>query len=249
MDNTQRFSGLAELYAQARPAYAGELIDFLYSRQFSADSRIADIGSGTGKFARLLLDRGSTVYCVEPNSDMRAQAVRELSEYAGFRSVDGEASRTALEDASVDFVTAAQAFHWFDVPAFRRECQRILKPCGSVFLIWNVRADSGVNRAWQELLSAYCPDFKGFSAGLQKDDPRIGAFFVRGYAYKAFDNPLRYSREAFVKRCLSSSYSLRADNPAYGAYLAALEALFDRYAEKDALTVPNQSAVYFGAPA
>ena len=142
-----------------------------------------------------------------------------------------------------------QAFHWFDVPAFRRECQRILKPCGSVFLIWNVRADSGVNRAWQELLSAYCPDFKGFSAGLQKDDPRIGAFFVRGYAYKAFDNPLRYSREAFVKRCLSSSYSLRADNPAYGAYLAALEALFDRYAEKDALTVPNQSVVYFGAPA
>ena len=135
MDNTQRFSGLAELYAQARPAYAGELIDFLYSRQFSADSRIADIGSGTGKFARLLLDRGSTVYCVEPNSDMRAQAVRELSEYAGFRSVDGEASRTALEDASVDFVTAAQAFHWFDVPAFRRECQRILKPCGSVFQI------------------------------------------------------------------------------------------------------------------
>ena len=61
-DNRNLFSGRAADYAQARPSYAAALLDALYEKHgFSASSRIADIGAGTGKFSELLLARGSTV--------------------------------------------------------------------------------------------------------------------------------------------------------------------------------------------
>ena len=79
MDNTQKFSGLANDYTIGRSAYSNAFIESLYSRYgFSERSVIADIGSGTGKFAKQLLDKGSFVHCIEPNEDMRKRAIEEL---------------------------------------------------------------------------------------------------------------------------------------------------------------------------
>lgn len=129
MNNTNKFNGLADVYAAGRPTYPNSFIDTLYSQYgFSEESVIADVASGTGKFARLLLDRGSYVYCVEPNDDMRAQAAKELSGYSDVRIVNGTDAQTSLADHSVDFVTVAQAFHWFDPAHFRKECVRRVRP-------------------------------------------------------------------------------------------------------------------------
>ena len=96
-DNTKNFSGRAEDYTVGRPTYAKEFIDYLYSvENLSENSIIADIGSGTGKFAKQLLEKGSTVFCVEPNDDMRNVAVKELQDYAKFVAVAGSASDTTL---------------------------------------------------------------------------------------------------------------------------------------------------------
>lgn len=115
MNTTQNFSGLANVYTMGRPVYATEFIDMLYSKYgVTEESIIADIGSGTGKLAKQLLDKGSTVYGVEPNTDMRSIAIRELQNYAKFEAVNGTASQTTLKDNSIDYVTVAQAFHWFD---------------------------------------------------------------------------------------------------------------------------------------
>ena len=81
MDNRTLFTGKAADYAAARPSYAPALIDILYARHgFSPSSRIADVGAGTGKFSELLVKRGSTVYAVEPNDDMRAYCLRNLNQ-------------------------------------------------------------------------------------------------------------------------------------------------------------------------
>ena len=83
MDSTKMFDGYANDYTVGRPSYAAELIDCLYNKYgFSKSSIIADIGSGTGKFAKHLLDRGSQVYCVEPNDDMRDLLLDELRLHA-----------------------------------------------------------------------------------------------------------------------------------------------------------------------
>ena len=138
--NEARFTGKAEIYKKFRPSYPKEFMDYLYSQAgFGRDSAVADIGAGTGIFSRLMLERGSTVYCVEPNGDMRDTAIKDLSGFANFIPVGGNDRNTGLPDRSVDYVTAAQAAHWFDKQAFTSECRRILKPGGKVVLVWNER--------------------------------------------------------------------------------------------------------------
>lgn len=161
--------------------------------------------------------------------------------------MDGSDRHTGLADRSVDFITAAQAFHWFDGPAFRAECLRVLRPGGRVFLIWNVRASAPLNQELAQIFREYCPDFKGFSGGITEDDPRIRSFFQERYEKLRFPNPLTFDRERFLRRSFSGSYSLPESHTDYPAYCRALEAFFDRHARNGVLEQPNETLVYQGA--
>lgn len=248
MDTTGRFNGLADVYTAGRPAYAAGLIDHLYTRYgFREESVIADIGAGTGKLSERLLDRGSTVYCVEPNPDMRDEAIKALGSYDRAYVIDGTAADTGLKDRSVDFITVAQAFHWFDPLLFKKECKRILRGDGLVCLIWNMRdMSSEVNVKNQEIFSRYCPRFKGFGGGIGQDDIRIRQFFADRYTYIEFDHPLVYDRETFICRCLSGSYSLQSGDAGYDRYREALCALYEQYAEDGQLVMANKTVAYLG---
>lgn len=248
MDATKKFDGRAKDYTVSRPSYAIELIDHLYINYgISELSIIADIGSGTGKFAKHLLERGSEVYCVEPNEDMRCAAENELREYTNFHSVQGNAENTMLEAGFVDYITTAQAFHWFDVKKFKQECSRIIKNRGKVFLIWNVRDSADLlNQELHQIYSKYCPDFKGFSGGIEQDDPRIMEFFSGRYDYVSFDNPLHFDKEKFIARSLSGSYSLKDGDSEYEEYMEALIAVFNKHSNKGIVSIGNQSVAYIG---
>lgn len=248
MDNTKLFSGKAEDYSRARPGYANEFIEYLYNKiGFNENSVIADIGSGTGKFSRYLLDMGSRIFCVEPNEDMRKTADRELGIYSNFISVNGEADNTALENSSVDFITVAQAFHWFDIEKFRLECRRILKPGGKVILVWNCRdINHMVNTASNDINKKYCPKFKGFSGGIVKDDERINDFFFGKYERIEFSNNIYYNRDNFIRRSLSSSYSLNPDDEKYDEYIKEIENVFDKYSCDGIIEIGNNTVGYIG---
>lgn len=111
-DSREIFSGKEQQYDKNRPHYPARLIDFLYDEVgFCVDSVIADIGSGTGIFSKQLAERGSTVICVEPNAAMRSVAQAKLAQYPHVRFTSGDCEHTELAEQSVDFITAAQAFH------------------------------------------------------------------------------------------------------------------------------------------
>ena len=245
-DNRERFTGKQADYAAARPDYARGFLDRLRSLYPPPDRfTAADIGSGTGKLSAQLLEAGFTVYAVEPNGDMRREAEQRLGSRPGFRSVEGCDRATGLEDQSVDFVTAAQAFHWFDPEAFGRECRRILRREGRAFLVWNVRnPEAPVTRELAAVFQEYCPDFYGFSRGLERDDPRIRSFFGGEYESWSFPHPLRYTQETFLRRAFSSSYSLTGEHPAFAPYRQALEEVFHRFAVENQVTVDNETVVY-----
>ena len=248
MDATEKFSGRAKDYAAGRPGYAPAFIEYLYDRFADLPTAtVADVGCGTGKFAALLLARGTTVYGVEPNADMRAVCARELKDFAKFHLVVGDAENSTLPDAAVDYVTVAQAFHWFDPDRFAAECARILRKDGKVILLWNIRdPGSAFKEALCRVLEVHCPDYHGFNNGLVRDDARIVRFFGGDYARVAFDHPLHMSREKFMARCFSASYSLRAGDVGFNAYTAALDHLFDAFAENGILTIPNHTVAYIG---
>lgn len=128
MKTTENFTDKADIYAKYRPSYPNEYIEYLLSaNELNENQIVADIGSGTGIFSRQLLDSGLHVIGVEPNDDMRKMAEQSLKRYPRFQSIKATAENTTLKENSVDLVTVAQAFHWFDKEAFKIECQRILK--------------------------------------------------------------------------------------------------------------------------
>lgn len=246
--NTEQFTDLADAYAKGRPDYAEAMIDDLYARfAFSPDQRIADIGSGTGKLAAQLLKRGSVVFAVEPNKDMRESAKHALGAIARFHSVCGSAEQTTLADQSIDHITCAQAFHWFDPDAFRRECARILKPGGKIMLIWNVRdMNCPVNQDCWNIYARFCPGFHGFQGGVCKDDPRIRHFFHDHYTRIAYVHPITFTQETFIQRCLSASYTLKPQDPHYDEFLSALKQVWDDHAQDEKLIQGNRSVLYAG---
>jgi len=146
-DAKQRFSNRVADYVRYRPGYPAALFDLLRVEcAFTSNHAVADVGSGTGLLTKLFLENGNRVFGVEPNQEMRRAGEEFLHSFPKFTSVAGSAEATTLGDASVDFVTAGQAFHWFDPQAARREFLRILKTNGWVVIAWNDRRLLAENR-------------------------------------------------------------------------------------------------------
>src|SRR3979411_948313 len=162
---TARFSNRVENYVRYRPGYPPEVLELLRDECGLRPSHIiADIASRTGAFTRLLLENGNSVFAVEPNTAMREMGIEQLESFESNRlvSVAGTAEETTLPSASVDFVTAAQAAHWFDLPRARAEFDRILRPEGWGVLIWNERhtASTTFLQDYEQLLLTYGTDYK-----------------------------------------------------------------------------------------
>src|ERR1700694_3415790 len=162
-DPTQRFSSRVGNYVRYRPAYPSAVLELLkHDCGLTAASVIADVASGTGIFTRMLLENGNRVFGVEPNGEMRKAGEEFLRAYSHFTSVAGTAEATTLAERSVDFVTAAQAAHWFDREKARREFIRVCRPGGWTVLLWNERrtGSSPFLRAYEQLMVEYGTDYQ-----------------------------------------------------------------------------------------
>jgi SAM-dependent methyltransferase len=129
----------AEVYERARPGYPPDAIDFLHELGLGPDSDVLDLAAGTGKLTRALVAAGARVTAVEPLVAMRQMLQQRLPEAT---VMEGTAERIPVQDQSVDLVTVAQAFHWFDAAVAAREIGRVLRPGGGLAAIWNVREES-----------------------------------------------------------------------------------------------------------
>ncbi|MDP2366668.1 class I SAM-dependent methyltransferase [Rhodoferax sp.] len=136
----QIFGAKVADYRASRPDYPVPLFELLRSQcGLSAATTVADVGAGTGLLTRGLLQTGARVIAVEPNAAMRGACDHALQATPNYLSVEGCAEAMPLEAGSVDLITAAQAFHWFEIERARSECLRVLRPAGQVALVWNDR--------------------------------------------------------------------------------------------------------------
>ena len=245
---TVRFSDRVENYVRYRPGYPPEVLGLLRTECVLQPSHVvADIASGTGVFTRLLLEAGNSVFAVEPNTEMREMGIHQLEGYHRLVSVAGTAEETTLGSASVDFVTAAQAGHWFDLPRAHAEFARILRPEGWCVLIWNERrtATTPFLRDYEQLLLTYGTDYK--EVRHQRTTATIHEFFAPALCEeRVFSLRQQLNYEGTAGRLLSSSYAPLEGHPGHAPMMQELQRIFRAHARDKTVEFEYDTRVYYG---
>lgn len=246
MKTTERFSNRVENYIKYRPGYPNEVVTILSKlTQLGPTSVVADIGSGTGLLTRLFLERGHTVYGVEPNQAMREAGDTYLVAYKNFISVAATAEETTLDTDSVDLVVAGQAFHWFDLPAVKQEFRRILKPSGWVALIWNSRLLEATPflQAYEALLHEYGTDYAAVNHS-RFDDKLLLNFFDGEMKQFEINNEQIFDLQSLKGRLLSSSYAPERGHPNHQPMLDRLAEIFEAHQQDNTIEFLYKTTVY-----
>lgn len=218
------FGAVADDYETARPGYPEAAVRWLAG---SEAARVLDLGAGTGKLTRALVQVGHEVVAVDPSEQM----LHQLQSHApDVEVLVGSAEAIPQPDASVDVVTAAQAFHWFDPATALPEIARVLRPGGRLALVWNQRDE---NVAWTvELWNYFSPDEARYVAPTE-----FGAPF--GPIETAeFGHTQQLDRDALLKLVRSRSYVAVRSPAERAALLHEVSAFYDRIAGRRGLELP-----------
>jgi SAM-dependent methyltransferase len=248
-DAKQRFSNRVADYVRYRPGYPSAVRDVLRSEcGLKSGHVVADIGSGTGFLSELFLKNGNRVFGVEPNEAMRQAGEEYLASYDGFASVEGSAESTTLDDASVDFVTTGQAFHWFDQNAARSEFTRILKPDGWVVVIWNERLTdtTAFLRGYETLLRKFGTDYASVKESYPSEQHMHDFFGAGHYQSRTVPNFQEFDFDGLAGRLRSSSFIPAADAPNYAPMMEELQRIFAEYNQTDRVRMEYSTHIYFG---
>ena len=127
------FGLVSSVYERGRPSYPEAVVDWLVP---ASAREVLDLGAGTGKFTRLLVQRGLRVSAVDPSPEMRAELARSTR---SVEPLDGRAEEIPFPDNSFDAVFLCQAWHWVDPDRAVPEIARVLRPGGTLGVAWNIR--------------------------------------------------------------------------------------------------------------
>lgn len=212
------FGGAAQQYEAGRPGYPAEAVKFLLAG-LGGRPRVADVGAGTGKLTRALVRSGAHAVAVEPDADMLRQLEAALP---GVSALRGTAEHLPLQDASVDAVVFGQAWHWVRVAEACAEAARVLRPDGTLGLVWNIRDE---REPWIARMTSI---MHGSSAEqmLAEDGPEVTAPFGRLEA-RTFAWSRAMTRDQLFAMVRSRSYVITAADAERERIESALGALFD----------------------
>lgn len=218
----------AEEYERGRPGFPGAVIETLEREcGLGSGTTVVDLGAGTGKFTELLFATGATVIAVEPVEAMRAQF---SARFPNEQILDGTAEDIPFPEQSVDLVTVAQAFHWFDTVPALDEISRAAVSGGWLVLVWNTRDERS---PWTSQLTAIMDRLAGDAPRFRSSDPRwreaLDAHPAFGPVHAAeFDNPVAVDLELMLARVSSTSYVSALPDDERSAVLAEVTSLLER---------------------
>ncbi len=166
------FTKLAKQYIN-RPAYSELLLNnFLkivnYSKK-NNDFKVVEVGAGTGKLTRMLLELGLSVIAIEPNDAMREEGIKFTKEFDNITWKKGSGEETSLESNVADWIIMASSFHWTDPIKALPEFARVLKDNGYFTAIWNPRniQVSELHLKIENNIKLIVPELKRISSGSQ----------------------------------------------------------------------------------
>jgi SAM-dependent methyltransferase len=198
------YGSAAGAYERGRPSYPADAVAHLaVELGLGPGVHVLDLAAGTGKLTRLLALGGAEMIAVEPVAAMRAVLAEAVP---GIPVLEGTAEAIPLPAASVDAVTVAQAFHWFDADAALAEIHRVLRPGGGLGLIWNAM-DVGVEwvAVLQELVHGARGSVPAYGPSPWRDAFRSNPLFSP-LTERTFGFVHELSEDGLVDRVRSTSY-------------------------------------------
>ena len=228
--NAQSFDLVAAAYERGRPDYPADAVRTItHTLNIRANSSVLDLAAGTGKFTRLLIPTGAQLLAVEPARGMRTTLAELIP---GLTVLDGTAEAIPLPDASVDCVTVAQAFHWFEPEQATREIHRVLRTGGGLALIWN-RTDP--NQPLQRAIDEIVWPYRGTLP--THDTPRWRAGFERTELFtplqeQTFPHAQTIDTAGLIDRILSFSYMAMLSEAEKDGVRERLRALTSKLVER-----------------
>lgn len=165
------FSLQAADYAKYRPTYPSSL--FTYLTNLSPHRKVAwDCATGNGQSAYELAKFFQTVYA----TDLSQKQIQQAKKHPQIRYSQGRAEQSGLPPGSIDLITVAQAFHWFDHRLFYKEARRVIRPEGGLLAVWmyeqtviNQKLDEVLGDFHKEVVGKFGEnELKTFKANFQK---------------------------------------------------------------------------------
>jgi len=212
------FDRAVDRYERARPTYPVDAVRWMVP---AGARQVVDLAAGTGKLTRVLVGEGYQVTAVEPLDGMRAELVRQLPMVL---AVAGTAEAIPLPAGSADAVLVGQAWHWFDEAAAAAEIARVLRPGGTLGLVWNDQDDSV---PWVAQMRALIGELKSPDVFEQRPDglddwmPLLGPWFAEP-ARAGFGNVQHLDLPTLLDNIASRSYVISLPEAEQSAALAAV---------------------------
>jgi SAM-dependent methyltransferase len=239
------FARAARAYERGRATFPAGAVEAILAAAGAARGRtLLELGAGTGKLTRSLTGSGARVIALEPVAEMRAL----LTETApAAEPLAGVAEAIPLADASVDAVVVGQAYHWFEPVAATAEVARVLRPGGSVALVWN-RRDERVAwmRGFSEILDAHAGDAPRYKHGTWRrgfdGNPAFAPLELRTWPHTG-----GAGRDVIRSRVASMSFVAAMDDEPRAALLAQVEELLTTHpdtAGRDDVAMPYVTELF-----
>ena len=234
-------------YEAARPSYPPEAVAWLVERlRIGPGARVCDLAAGTGKLTRLLAPAGSQLFAAEPVEGMRA-TFHELLPTIPLVATTAEALPFA--PASLDAITVAQAWHWFDAERAAAECARVIKPGGRLGLVWNARdrLEPWVNDVWSimDRVEKHAPwrDHENWSDSALASMPEFGPVQPA-----VFHHRQEITREGVLQRVASVSHVAVLPPPERAAVLDEVRVILGTHPSlqgQEVLSIPYRGDCYW----
>jgi SAM-dependent methyltransferase len=240
------FGRAARAYERSRPDYPGEAIDRLVQElEIGRRCSVLDLGAGTGKLTRMLVQTGATITALEPVEPMwRALA----DEVPRARILAATAEAIPVADTSFDAVVCGQAFHWFDGDRALAEVHRVLRPHGRFALLWNLRDESeGWVRRMTEIIDRYQGDTPNERTGQWRRAFSATDLFGTLHQLR-FTHRQVLDRAGLVERVASISYVAALPEDQRAAVLKEIEDLAATHpdlAGRDRFELPYVTDLYW----